>query len=178
MITSAHISHDNTMRWELQRIWGYGAIDKPWRICLFVMLNPSTADATEDDATIRRCMAFGKAWGYDGVRVVNLVAFRATQPKDMLAWFLKRSTLELSAHLNYTLTASRAADVAMVCCAFGRVPVRMRKHAETVVDALALRRNVFAIKLNGDGSPAHPLYLKGNLTPVMYKPITFQRSAA
>jgi hypothetical protein len=48
------------------------------------MLNPSTADGKEDDPTIRRCIGFAKAWEYGSLDVVNLFAFRATDPKELL----------------------------------------------------------------------------------------------
>ena len=48
-----------------------------------VMLNPSTADGSADDPTIRRCKGFAKDWGYGRLVIVNLYAFRATNPKDM-----------------------------------------------------------------------------------------------
>lgn len=50
---------------------------------VFVMLNPSTADADVDDATIRRCAGFAVAEGFGGIEVVNLFAYRATDPKDL-----------------------------------------------------------------------------------------------
>jgi hypothetical protein len=52
---------------------------------MFVGLNPSTADEGGDDPTIRRCVGFARDWGYSGLCMTNLFAFRATQPKDMLA---------------------------------------------------------------------------------------------
>lgn len=67
-------------RYELRRIWQPGG-----RNVVFVMLNPSTADAEKDDPTIRRCVDFGKRWGYGGLIVVNLFAVRATQPTAMRA---------------------------------------------------------------------------------------------
>lgn len=165
MITSAALSSCGTFRWELERIWGFYG-----RICVFVMLNPSTADAILDDPTIRRCIAFAKYWGYDGIRVVNLVAFRATRPTDMLVWFLTRSQEELTEHMRLAVTATRQSDVAKVVCAFGRVPPVMQAHAERVCRHIKLWRNLHAIKLNKDGSPAHPLYLRGDLVPVLYQP--------
>lgn len=56
---------------------------KPVKKCLFIMLNPSTADATKDDRTIRRCINFAKSWGCTHLTVVNLFAFRATDPRDL-----------------------------------------------------------------------------------------------
>ena len=51
---------------------------------MFVGLNPSTADETADDPTLTRCVNFAKSWGYGGVCMANLFAFRATQPTDMM----------------------------------------------------------------------------------------------
>lgn len=53
-------------------------------IVLFCMLNPSTADDSVDDPTIRRCIGFAKLWGYTELRVVNLFAARATKPSMLL----------------------------------------------------------------------------------------------
>lgn len=52
---------------------------------MFVGLNPSTADESKDDNTIRRCVAYAKEWGFDGLCMTNLFAYRATDPKVMLA---------------------------------------------------------------------------------------------
>ena len=53
--------------------------------CMFVMLNPSTADAREDDPTIRRCVGFARSWGFARLVVANLYAFRATDPRGLWA---------------------------------------------------------------------------------------------
>lgn len=51
----------------------------------FIGLNPSTATELEDDATIRRCLGFARNWGYAGIQMANLAAYRATNPREMLA---------------------------------------------------------------------------------------------
>lgn len=50
---------------------------------LFIMLNPSTADASVDDPTIRRCMGFAKRLDSNGLTVANLYAYRATKPAEL-----------------------------------------------------------------------------------------------
>jgi hypothetical protein len=52
---------------------------------MIIGLNPSTADEIDDDPTIRRCIAFAKSWGYGGLYMANLFAFRATEPADLFA---------------------------------------------------------------------------------------------
>jgi hypothetical protein len=54
-------------------------------VLVFLMLNPSTADANHDDPTIRRCIGFAKDRGFGGIDVVNLFAWRATRPSELLA---------------------------------------------------------------------------------------------
>lgn len=77
MTSSAALSPDGLYRYSLSRVWGRGGM------AMFIMLNPSTADANTDDPTIRRCVGFAKSWGCGGVRVVNLYALRSTDPKGL-----------------------------------------------------------------------------------------------
>ena len=74
---SATISPCGRYRYLLERLWGSGPS------ATFVMLNPSTADAETDDPTIRRCIAFTKAWGCNNLSVVNLYGLRATDPREL-----------------------------------------------------------------------------------------------
>lgn len=74
---SAIISTDGIYRYRLTRLLpGNGTV-------VFVMLNPSTADASLDDPTIRKCRGFANRWGFGRVEVVNLFAYRATKPTDL-----------------------------------------------------------------------------------------------
>ncbi len=73
----ATLSECGTYRYDLSRRWAGGPL------ALWLMLNPSTADASVDDATIRRCIGFTKREGLDGLVVCNLFAYRATNPNDL-----------------------------------------------------------------------------------------------
>lgn len=75
---SAELSPCGRYRYKLTRTQLFGAGD-----CVFVMLNPSTADHEADDQTVRNCMGFVAHWGYHRLVVVNLYAWRATIPKQM-----------------------------------------------------------------------------------------------
>tara|TARA_B100000768_G_scaffold159446_1_gene158501 strand:- start:221 stop:511 length:291 start_codon:yes stop_codon:yes gene_type:complete len=78
MRKSAILSEDRVYRWELERIWD----DNKPRIGV-IMLNPSTADENEDDRTIKKIIKFTKAWGYGGLKVCNIYAYRATDPTEL-----------------------------------------------------------------------------------------------
>ena len=71
----AVFSDDMVYRYRLWRTW-----DPDLPTCLFIMLNPSTADHEQNDPTIRRCLDFAKQWGYGQLLVGNLFALRATDP--------------------------------------------------------------------------------------------------
>lgn len=76
----ARFSDCGAYRYALTRTW-----DADGERIAFVGLNPSTADATQDDPTIRRIVSFARDWGFGGVDMLNLFAFRATDPRDMKA---------------------------------------------------------------------------------------------
>jgi len=76
----AVVSDDGLYRYILTRTW-----DRSLPALVFCMLNPSTADATVDDPTIRKCIGFAQRLGYGGIIVVNLFAYRATKPRELYA---------------------------------------------------------------------------------------------
>src|SRR5688572_12557148 len=78
--SGARFSECGTYRYVLWRQWNEVNGD-----VAFVGLNPSTADDEKDDPTIRRCIGFAKRWGYGGVVMLNLFAYRATRPDAMWA---------------------------------------------------------------------------------------------
>ena len=81
MINSEAIfSKDRVHRYLLIREWD---LQKP--ILMFIGLNPSTADETNDDPTVRRFIGYAKRWGYGKIYVTNAFAFRATDPQDLFS---------------------------------------------------------------------------------------------
>lgn len=131
-------------RFRLGREWltGQGEV-------LFVMLNPSTADAEVDDPTIRRCIGFAQRWGFQRLTVGNLFAWRATDPKE-----LKRVDDPVGLENDYHLTEmSMAAEVTIA--AWG-VHGLYRDRAQEVLPFLC---DVEHLGLTKDGYPKHPLYL-------------------
>jgi hypothetical protein len=90
----------------------------------WMMLNPSTADGTDDDATIRKCMKFARAWGYGGILVVNLLAWRETDSKLLK----QRGYAELVGRHNNEFRDNPVSNEAMAGCWAGRCPIRIPRY--------------------------------------------------
>jgi hypothetical protein len=124
------------------------------KACLFVMLNPSTADADQDDPTIRRCVSFAKRFGFDRLEVVNLFAYRATDPKEILAMTGPGDPI---GYRNQELIEKCAAEAGLVICAWGAHGSHI-DHDQTVLGWLG-EGEKFCLGRTKDGHPKHPLYL-------------------
>lgn len=146
---SARFSPDRQYRYELWRRWGAG------EYCLFVGLNPSTADETKDDPTIRRCINFAKAWGYGALCMANLFAYRATDPADM-----KREP-EPNGPENDDTLKRLAAGAGVVIAAWGVHGTHHGRNAEV----MAMLPNLDCLGVTKDGHPKHPLYLPKTVKP-------------
>lgn len=150
----AVLSRDRRYRYTLTREWqpAQGLVN-------FVMLNPSTADAYDDDATIRRCVGFAREWGYGGIVVTNLYAFRATQPADLFAADDPVGP-ENEGHLRRV-----AAEAAVVVCAWGDHG-RKNKRGHNVAGLLRGGQvNLNYLRLTRFGQPNHPVRLPYGLSP-------------
>ncbi len=152
VVSTASFSADRLYRYELWRRWG----DGPY--ALFIGLNPSTADELNDDPTIRRCIAFAKSWGYSALCMSNLFAYRATQPKDMM------KITDPVGEENDRYLRTLSVDAGVVVAAWGKDGCHLKRDMKVK----ELIPNLHCLKLNKDGSPAHPLYLKGNLRPIPF----------
>lgn len=162
MIQSAIFSLCGRYRYQLARSW-----DATLPFLLFIMLNPSTADATLDDRTIRRCMGFARDNGFGGIRVINLFAFRATSPVDMFA-----ATDPVGPENDrYIQQALREAPQSKtVVCAWGS-NARNHPRVSAVLELIVKTGYVpHVLKLNEGDVPAHPLYLSGSLRPKPWFP--------
>lgn len=152
----AILSECEDYRYRLWRIW-----DESKPKVMFIMLNPSTADADTDDPTIRRCIGFAKYWGFGGLYVGNIFAYRSTQPKGLFNPFDPVGKENVS-HL---LMMSQECEIAV--CAWGNSPI-VRKMRADHKPLENVKIPLHYIELSKDGTPKHPLYLKSELKPVKY----------
>jgi hypothetical protein len=150
MNKGAIFSTDNIYRYQLSRIWD----DSKPKI-LFIMLNPSTADDFVDDPTIRRVINYANTWGYGGVYVGNLYAFRSTDPKGL------NSVDDPIGPENITNIQMLIGLVDKIIYAWGN-DKKEPEWLKTCVDA------PYCIDISKKGIPKHPLYLKKSLTPQLY----------
>lgn len=154
-VDTAVFSPDRTHRYSLTRVWGAGPH------ALWIMLNPSTADAFADDPTIRRCVGFTKALGgYGGLAVVNLYSLRATDPREL--W-------------THPAPFNPLTRLWLAAAPIGRGPViaawgtHGARHGRGEQVARELTRAGVALHCLGttkDGHPKHPLYVPGD-TPIV-----------
>lgn len=145
---TAIISDCGKFRYRLGRRWAEGG-----KALVFVMLNPSTADAEQDDATIRRCIRFAKAHDYNALEVVNLYAYRATKPADLRKAGYPVGT-ENDRHI-----AEVAGAAGAVCVAWG-VNVAGLERPQIVLPMLyRLGPPVMCLQITRSGYPSHPLML-------------------
>lgn len=144
----AEMSDDGVYRFVLGRRW-----DESLPECVFIMLNPSTADASEDDPTIGRCLNFAKNLGCGSLQVGNLYAFRATDPNDLF-----KTTEPTGGAKNDAVLAELLSRGEIVIAGWGA-------HAkpDRVAELLRLpgANRITALGTTKAGAPRHPLYVHG-----------------
>lgn len=146
----ATISACGQYRYTLERSW-----DKSLPCIHWIMLNPSKADATIDDRTIQKVIAFSIRWGYGSAVVMNLFAWRSKNPRDL------KTTQDPIGPENDRCLSSVTSPVVV---AWGANSLAM-KRASHVLQRLP--SPVYCLKMNLNGSPKHPLYVShdSNLIP-------------
>lgn len=141
-------------------------------IVAFICLNPSTADETQDDPTVRRCMRFTKDWGYRWFCMLNVFAFRATDPKDMKAVDDPKGPENLA----YIQEIVRMADV--IVAAWGvhgnwrdgdkLVQAAMTGYMGSSYESGQPDIQMKCLGKTKHGHPKHPLYLKADSKLIDY----------
>ena len=158
MLREATLSNCGRYRYDLTRQW---SDDK---LMTWVMLNPSTADAYEDDATIRKCIRFAHSWGFGGFIVVNLFAFRATEPSDLLRAF---DPIGPDNNDHIRLAAKTSTSV-LIVCAGGNEGRHLHRYRH--VASLTALRPLYCLKTTKHGQPWHPLYVRNATHPQPWSP--------
>jgi len=152
--SSAIFSPDRIYRYSLTRVWDR---DRPC-IC-FVMLNPSAADDTINDPTIRRCIGFSNDWGCGSIVVVNLFAYRTHDPR-VLATVQDPFGAENEKHITEAV-----ASCSLTMAAWG-----VHGHAhESACRLLSRLPDPYCLGVTKHGAPRHPLYVDGAAKPTPYR---------
>jgi hypothetical protein len=147
MFKAALISPCGRYRYWLKRSWDPGAWSLP-----IIMLNPSTADSEVDDPTIRRCMSFAKREKYGGIFVVNLFAYRATDPTELL-----RAADPIGPSNDHWLREAIGHASGDVLCAWGAASGEQGARVLRMCGATAK-----CLGKTKEGHPRHPLYVKSD----------------
>ena len=140
-------------RYQLRRVW-----DPLSPLVAFVGLNPSTADETHDDPTVRRCIGFARRWGYGGLIMTNAFGFRATDPRDMLV------AADPVGPDNDRHLRAVAAEAPLVVAAWGARGAFQGRSAQVA----GMLGELWALALTKRGEPRHPLYVRGDVERITW----------
>lgn len=143
----ATLSDDRKYRYRLWRLWN----DKP--PCVFVLLNPSTADELKDDPTVKRCMARALREGFGGIVIVNLFALRSANPVALKSCDDPIGP-ENNEHIRQAVRGAGA-----VICGWGNDGKLLGRGEQVLKMIRDEGATPLALKVNFDGSPQHPLYI-------------------
>ena len=128
----------------------------------FLMLNPSTADELRLDPSCTRARVYAERWGFGGLIVTNLFAWRATDPDEM------KAVGDPVGRGNDTAILAAASEAALLVCAWGNHGAHLGRSGEVVSLLRRAGIDLHVLKMNGAGEPAHPLYLRGSLRPQVW----------
>jgi len=144
-------------RYALRRVW-----DKSLGSVLFVMMNPSTADPFVDDPTVAKCQRYARAWGYGTLWVGNTFAYRATNQKQLM------QVADPVGPENDEWLLKMAKQAGIIVLAYGKPHKHLCQRGSDVAALLrSAGHELHVLKLCNDGTPSHPLYLKGTLKPCL-----------
>jgi hypothetical protein len=159
--TGAVLSPDGKYRYRLWRRW-----DPKISQARFIMLNPSTADANTDDPTIKKCMKFARSWGCGGIEVVNLFAYRATNPKALKPLTCEEAVGPWNDEILFEVLRNKGG---INIAAWGQNGKLFGRAAAVGWELDKTATRLYALKLAKDGTPYHPLYLKDETKAFLWR---------
>lgn len=142
-------------------LWRHWQMEE--RKLAIIGLNPSTADEDNDDPTIRRCIDFANRWGFGGIYMLNMFAYRATDPKKMMA------AAEPVGSDNRSTIEKILCENPIVLCAWGVHGTYRNQDIEVMhwLDRPGIKP--LCLGRTKNHQPRHPLYIQKNVIPVVYK---------
>ena len=148
-------------RYRLIRTW-----DETKPHAMFIMMNPSTADQEVDDRSVAKCCRFARTWGYGGIYVGNIFAYRATDKKRL------RVIADPIGPDNDKHLIEMAKIAKIVIFAYGQPGHRSLQDRGPRLATKLIGKGVkpYVLKLSNDGTPCHPLYLRKTRKPVVWEP--------
>ncbi len=152
--SSAKFSPDRVHRYALWRTW-----DESGKIAMFIGLNPSTADEVKNDPTVTRCINYAKRWGYNGMIMSNIFAFRATDPKVM------KAAQDPVGPENDKWLLKLANEANLIVAVWGNHGDFMKRGK--AVMSLFEESELHCLAVNKTGHPKHPLYCNNSLKAVL-----------
>ena len=150
----AEFSRCRRWRYLLWRSW-----DEERPAANFLMLNPSTADEVKLDPSCTRARDYALRWGFGGLLVTNIFAWRATDPQEM------KATRDPVGRGNDGAILRAARKAAIVVCAWGNHGTHTNRSLNVLCELRGAGLELHVLRLNGSGEPAHPLYLPAALEP-------------
>lgn len=150
--SGANFSEDRVYRYSLWRLWGEHTPTARHR-CGFLMLNPSSADEINDDPTIKRCQTFARDMGHSGIYIINLFAYRSSDPKEL------RKVSDPVSPKNNTVILSTVLHCDRIIAAWGTHGSLLAR-ADKVLDLIAPHCDLYCLGRTKAGHPRHPLYLR------------------
>lgn len=144
----AAFSRNGVYRYLLWRIW-----DKSRPLVNWLLLNPSTADETKDDNTMKKCTKLANYWGYGGHITTNIFAFRSTQPS------LLKTADDPVGPVNIACIGFAARSCRKVICGWGQWGRINNRGNEVLRELRDHGVKPYMLRMGANGQPWHPLYL-------------------
>ena len=152
-IKDAVLSEDRVYRYALRRIW-----DESKKRVLFIGLNPSTADEVEDDTTVKRCISYAKQWGFGGIIIGNLFAYRATNPLEMI------KASDPIGNENDSWLKKLANEADLIVGVWGN----SGQFKGRSIKVVSMLQNLYCLQITAKGEPHHTRGLPGGLVAIPY----------